>query len=685
MPGTIVDKLIIPKELSISRFNLRVLEEALSKKHTAIEKLSYLSIYESNTKEFFEVRVGKILNKFLACQGDLSSDSVYSNLFDTLKHQELHNLAVFATAFDLLKGELSRKKIHFIDCDGLKKSEQKAVLKELQKVPYSPKTVGHADQVDVSQERYISLSETTTDGEYVWCELPHFSNFIFRREDGLYVLPYEKAIIKYINVLFGTDKIKETAILRIYHNHHFKIPKKVQTSFDYPTKLSSLLSKRRYKEVTKIDYCGVLTKNTSTFILEKTNMLLPFIFERRFFDYGFISPIVKFLKEVTPTPAQKYPPIENPYISAKGISETLKKRDILISFPYESTELFWDFCKGLYDDSVESICATLYRVNSNSRLIDSLVFASEKGIKVRVYIELLARGSEDNNIQLAEYLMLKGIEVKTNMEGFKVHSKLICVKKKNPNGEFSYQTLVGTGNFNESTMRLYTDFHLITASPAIYQEAESFFGFLFDGIQPTFSKLLVTNFNFKDRFIHEIDKEIEFAKSGGKTQIILKANGLNHPDVILKLMEASRYMPVKLYIRGVCAVVPGIEEYTPNMEIYSIVGKFLEHSRIYSFGIGKRNRIFIGSCDIMTRNIDKRYEVCVKVESAQLKAHLSKFLFYASKDTVNKHILGSNKQYIKASTPPISDSFRNQYAYLKNIKQSKQSKQSKALQLKIKN
>ncbi len=667
MANTVADKLIIPKELSISRFNLRVLEEALSKKHTVVDKLSYLSIYESNTKEFFEVRVGKVLNKFLACHGDLSTDSLYSELFDSLKEQELHNLAVFATAFDLLKEELSRKKIHFIDCDGLKKSEQKEVLKELQKVPYSPKTVGHADEMDVSQERYISLSETTTDGEYVWCELPHFSNFIFRREDGLYVLPYEKALIKYINVLFGTDKIKETAILRIYHNHHFKIPKKVQNAFDYPTRLGNLLSKRRYQEVTKIDYCGVLTKNTSSFIIEKTNMLLPFIFERRFFDYGFISPIVKFLKEVTPKPPQKFAPLENPYIGSKGIYDTLKKRDILISFPYESTELFWDFCKGLYDDNVESICATLYRVNNNSRLIDSLVLASEKGIKVRVYIELLARGSEDNNIQLAEYLMMKGIEVKTNMSGFKVHSKLICVKRRNSKGEFVYQTLVGTGNFNETTMRLYTDFHLITASPVIYKEAEDFFAFLFDGYVPSFSKLLVTNFNFKERFIREIDKEIAYAKEGKQTQIILKANGLNHPDIIMKLMEASKYMPVKLYIRGVCAVVPGIEEYTPNMHIYSLVGKYLEHSRIYSFGIGKRNRIFIGSCDIMTRNVDKRYEVCVKVESPQIKAHLSKFLYYIAKDTVNKHELRQNKHYIKATTPPISDSFKNQYAFVRSL------------------
>ncbi|MFI3164449.1 MAG: phospholipase D-like domain-containing protein [Bacillota bacterium] len=667
MQSTPIDKLIIPKELSIARFNLRVLEEALSKKHDACEKLAYLSIYESNTKEFFEVRVGKLLNKYLACQGNIASDTLFSYMFEAIKQQELHNLAVFATAFDLLKQDLSRKKIHFIDCDGLKKSEQKEVLKQLQKVPYAPKTVGHADKVDVSQERYISISETTTDGEYVWCELPHFSNFIFRRADGLYVLPYEKAVIKYINILFGTDKIKETAILRIRHNHHFKIPKKVQTAFDYPTRLSNLLSERRYQEVTKIDYCGVLTNNTSAFILEKTNMVLPFIFERRFFDYSFISPIVKFLKEVSPVPPAKFLPLPNPYVGSKTIAETLKKRDILISFPYESTDIFRDFCRGLYEDNVNSISATLYRVNNNSRLIDALVAAAERGIKVQVYIELLARGSEETNIQLSEYLMMKGIEVKTNMAGFKVHSKLICVKKIGANGEPTYQTLIGTGNFNESTMRLYTDFHLITASPAIYQEARGFFDFLFEEKEPTFSKLLVTNFNFKERFIREIDKEIEFAKSGGKTQIILKANGLNHPDVIMKLMEASRVMPVKLYIRGVCAIVPGIEEYTPNMEIYSIVGKFLEHSRIYAFGIGKRNRIFIGSCDIMTRNIDKRYEVCVKVESPQIKAHLSKFLYYTAKDTNNKHILGSNKQYTKATTPPISDSFRNQYVFVKRL------------------
>lgn len=665
MPDTPIDKLIIPRELSIARFNLRVLEEALSKKHNVIDKLSYLSIYESNTKEFFEVRVGKLLNKFLACQGDLACDNIYSSLFDTLKDQELHNLAVFATAFDLLKQDLSRKKIHFIDCDGLKKSEQKEVLKQLQRVPYSPKTVGHADKVDVSQERYISLSETTVDGEYVWCELPHFSNFIFRREDGLYVLPYEKAIIKYINVLFNSENIKETAILRIYHNHHFRIPKKVQTAFDYPERLENLLSKRRYQEVTKIDYCGVLTNNTSAFILEKTNMQLPFIFERRFFDYGFISPIVKFLKEITEAPPQRFSALPNPYVSSKGLDATLKKRDILISFPYESTDLFRDFCRSLYEDNVISVCATLYRVNSNSRLIDALVAASEKGVKVRVYIELLARGSEEINIKLAEYLTMKGIEVKTNMAGYKVHSKLICVKKRGDNGDVFTTTLIGTGNFNESTMRLYTDFHLITASPVVYAEAESFFAFLFDDVAPTFSKLLVSGFNFKERFIREIDKEIEYAKAGNKTQIILKANGLNHPDIIMKLMEASKYMPVKLYIRGICVVVPGIEEYTPQLEVYSIVGKYLEHSRIYSFGIGKRNRIFIGSCDIMTRNIDKRYEVCVKVESAQIKAHLSKFLFYAAKDTVNKHILGSNKQYTKATTPPISDSFRNQYMFVK--------------------
>lgn len=664
MQEIMMDKLTIPRELSISKFNLRVVSEALSQKHNITEKLSFLSIYESNTKEFFEVRVGKLLNKYLASAGG-GAENGYRDLFLAILEQERHNLTVFATAFDLIVHDLSRKRIHIIDCDSLTKIEEKAVLKELSKVPYSPMTVGKSDKIDVSQERYITLSETTTTGEYVWCELPRFSNFVFKREDGLYILPYEKAILKYINKLFGVSNIVETAILRIYHNHHFRVPEKVQTAFDYPLLLSQTLSKRRYQEVTKIDYCGVLTNETRKFILKKTGMVLPFIFERAFFDYGFISPIVKFLKESALVPQVQIPPLDNFYCVSRSLYATLKKRDVLISYPYESNELFNEFCRDMQGDRVESICASLYRVNPGSKLVDSLVLARARGVEVRVYIELLARGSEEDNIRLANYLEENGIEVKTGMVGYKVHSKLICVKRKTSKGETIYQTLVGTGNFNEQTMRLYTDFHLLTARKEVYDEAVAFFDFLFDGIEPTFDKLQVSGFNFKETFLSEVEKEIEFAKAGGETRIVLKCNGLNHPEVIYKLMEASKYMKVELFIRGICVIVPGIESFSKNMEVYSIVGKYLEHSRIYSFGEGKRNRTYIGSCDLMTRNIDKRYEVCIKVESKTIKAQLAKFLLYSEKDTLNKHQLRANKSYIKAKTPPVSDSFKNQYALLK--------------------
>ena len=668
------EKLVIAKELSIQRFNQRVAMESLSTRHTLVERLNYLKIYESNTKEFFEVRVGKLLSKYLAQMGDFSQHEQYHSLFHQIKEQEKENLEIFSAGFDELKKLLEKLRIYFVDIDDLKQEETENLFEQLSKLTYAPKIVGHGDFLDVSQERFITISETAIDGEYVWCDLPKMKNFVFEKGKSLYVLPYEKALIHYAKELYGIETIKKTTIVRIYHNHHFKIPKAIQKQEEYPEKLSYLLSKRVYQEVTKIDYFGDISPNIQSFLKQKTNMLLPFTFARKFFDYDFITDIVRFIQKNNKSSKNFFTPLENPY---KDIAVS-QKSDILISFPYENTDLFQKFCQNFLKKDVVSIHATLYRVNENSTLVKYLVKAKEMGKEVKVYIELLARGSENNNIALSKYLISKGIFVCNNKTGFKVHSKLIAVKRIHKETE-SYQTMVGTGNFNEITMRLYTDFQLITTDKGIYDEAEQFFEFLFEDKKPEFSNLLVTNFNFKEKFLVEIDTEINFAKNGGETAIILKANGLNHPEIIMKLIEASKYMPVTLYIRGVCTITPDVTGYTENIKVYSIVGKFLEHSRIYSFGKGQRKRIIIASADLMKRNIEKRYEVGIFIKSKEIKNHLTSFLSYMKKDTINMHQLQKDKKYVKIKDSPSSCSFKNEYGYIKrkNATKNKLTKQAK--------
>lgn len=333
--------------------------------------------------------------------------------------------------------------------------------------------------------------------------------------------------------------------------------------------------------------------------------------------------------------------------SKRSILEQIKEKDKLLSYPYESMRPFLDMLsEAANDDEVVSIKMTLYRVAKQSKVVEALIDAAENGKDVLVLVELKARFDEENNIEWSRRLEEAGCTVIYGLDGYKVHSKLCLIIKKT-NGKIEYYTQIGTGNYNEKTARLYTDLSLMTYDQEIGEEAAAIFQALFMGETVRVSKkLLVAPNCLQNRLLDMIEEEIRHAKRGEEAYIGVKMNSLTDKKLMDKLIEASQAgVEIELIVRGICCLIPGVEGYTENIRVISIVGRFLEHSRIYIFGKEERQKIYIASADWMTRNTVHRVEVATPVEDPDLKLRLNEMFITMLSDNVQARELNSNGKY----------------------------------------
>ncbi|MFZ7120093.1 MAG: polyphosphate kinase 1 [Eubacteriaceae bacterium] len=653
------------REISWLKFNQRVLEEGEDHNVPLLERLKFVSIFTSNLDEFFMIRVGSLYDL------SLIKKETFDNKSGMTPNEQLNEVFQVVRplytkkdkAFFELESHLREHDIYNLYIEELFPSEKKHLDNYFKKniMPLlSP-------QIIDSHHPFPHLWNKTL---YVIANLKFDEN---NSTVGIISVPYsvpkimilpgkslrfimmEKVIQYYYDVVFEHYQVSNKCIISVTRNADIN-PEDESFEFeeDFKMVMKLILKKRSRLAPVRLEIEGDMDKSLMKYLTKRLGIKESQVFVSKsplVMDYAFsiedyISPFKGSLiyKKFAP----QYPPNLN---SRESIITQCFKKDILLFYPYEQIEPFIQLLKESADNySVKSIKITLYRLASNSKIIEYLCDAAENGKDVTVLIELRARFDEKNNIEWAEHLEESGCKVIYGFEDFKVHTK-ICLITCKERDRISYITQIGTGNYNEKTAKLYTDLSLITADQDIGKDASNFFkNMSISNLEGIYSKMLVAPSSFQDKFEDLIDDEISKVKQGLEGRIIFKANSLTERNMINKLKEASKAgVKIDLIIRGICCLLPGISGKTENITVTSIVGRYLEHPRIYCFGNETDLKIYISSADLMTRNIVRRVEIACPVLDDDLKKKILHILDIMLKDNIKATVLQNDGNYLKKS------------------------------------
>lgn len=641
------------RELSWLQFNRRVLEEAEDQAVPLFERLKFVSIFTSNLDEFFMIRVGSLTDIAAVTKEDLPDNKCGWTAAEQLEH-------IFDVCGPLLK---RRDKVYA----HLEESLAAMGVERL-----------HRKDLTAAEKRFVDrwyrtsakpiLSPQVVDQHHPFPHLPsgqlhilvrlHFEDrsllgllpipaslprFLRLPGDGLRYILVEDILIGKVSSLFTGFRVQSKAIIKVTRNADISPDDEAfEMDVDFRQRMKKLLKKRTRLAPVRLEYHGKLPSQVLHQLCVRLGLDLDQVYNceaplNMEYVYGLegMLPPAPGLKYETWTP-QPCPMLEN---DAPILPQVLE-HDVLLHYPYESMNPFLHLIReAASDPQTVSIKITIYRVARKSKLIGYLCDAAENGKDVTVLVELRARFDEQNNIEWAERLEESGCKVIYGIEDLKVHSKLCLITRTTDQG-VQYITQIGTGNYSEKTATLYTDLSLITANPVIGEDATDFFTHMALGAAPeTSAKLLVAPHIFKPAVLSLIDEEICKAQAGAPSRIVMKLNSLTDRDVIDRLADAScAGVPIDLIVRGICCLTPGLKGKTENIRIRSIVGRFLEHSRILSFGVGDEERIFIGSADLMTRNTEKRVEVACPVTDPACVDRLHEILDLCLRDNVKARI-----------------------------------------------
>ena len=508
------------------------------------------------------------------------------------------------------------------------------------------------------------------------------SNNVFKRlielpdHPGTFILS-EEFILHYVPEVFKGYRIKAKSVIRITRNADIDADALYDEDLDYRDFMADLIKKRKKLTPVRIEFSREMNKNVVATLckyleMDKTHVFL----SDAPLDLSFVFEIQDRLRKNPELFYEKKVPQKSPmFQDGESILAQIRREDKLLSYPYESIRPFLHMLNEAAEDpDVISIKMTLYRLAKQSKVVEALVEAAENGKEVIVLVELRARFDEENNIEWSRRLEDAGCQVIYGLDGYKVHSKLCLITRKNDN-HVEYFTQIGTGNYNEKTSRLYTDLSLMTSDPAIGLEASNVFQALLKGeVVEQSEKLLVAPKCLQNRVLEMIDEEIEHARHEEPAYVGVKLNSLTDKKIIDKLAEASKAgVKIDLVIRGICCLLPGIPEKTENIRVISIVGRFLEHSRIYIFGTEERSKVYIASADFMTRNTVRRVEVAAPVEDVRLKECLLKDFRIMLNDNVQARKMNPDGNYIRIRNdkePLSAQEFFYEEAYKKAEKKS---------------
>lgn len=652
------------RELSWLKFNERVLEEAEDTSVPLCERMTFLSIFQSNLDEFFMVRVGSLEDQKLLSQKlrenktNMTAGEQIEAILKRVAELNERKDAIYAS----IMKEVGEKGVHLTDFKALAKSESKYLeeyfMKEI--VPLlSVMIVGRKQPFPFlkGQEIYALAVLGTRNGKKKIGIIP-CSSSVFPRliriptKDDTYML-VEELILHFLPKVYKGYKVLEKSVIRVTRNADIDFNAVYDEDLDYRDKMAQIVKLRKKLAPVRLELSRDINEDMIKQVCEYAEMEEPHVFLNQApLDLSFLFQIEDILRKDANLVYQRRVPQPSPMLkSNEHIIPQILDHDVLLSYPYESIKPFLQMLQeAARDPEVISIRMTLYRLARNSKVVEALTEAAENGKQVDVLVELKARFDEANNIEWSRTLEDAGCHVVYGIDGLKVHSKLCLITRK-VGDEIQYITQVGTGNYNEKTSRLYTDLSLITADKRIGEDAAKVFqAILLGSVVEDMEHLLVAPKCLQNKVLAMIENEIQIAKEGKPAYIGIKINSLTDKKIIDKLIDASRAgVKIDMVIRGINCLRSGIPGDTGNIHIVSIVGRFLEHSRIYIFGTHDRDKVYIASADFMTRNTLRRVEVAAPLYDETVKNKVRKMFATMLRDNVKAREQQPDGSYQKLS------------------------------------
>ena len=641
------------RELSWLKFNERVLEEAYADEVPLYERLKFIAIFTSNLDEFFMVRVGSLYD--MSLDGDDQIDNKTglspSQQLERIYHAVEPLYKKRDRYFREVENALRSYGIKDMRIDELKGDDavfvydywRSCILPVL-----SPQIVDEHHPFPFVANKALHVAvELQKKKRTIMGLIPMpaaLPALLFLPGEGIRYVHLEDIVCRYAEEVFPAYPVLSRNIFCVTRNADISPEdEEFAPAGDFREKMKKLVKQRSRLAPVRLECAQLLNDFFFGILSEKLGLTRAQIYAT---EAPFTMSYVYGLSQKFDEEMQKklcYRPF-TPQMVRGSLFEFPRGRDVLLSYPYESMQPFLRLVRRAANDpSVTSIQITIYRLAKEAKLIDSLCLAAENGKEVLVLIELRARFDEQNNIDWSERLETAGCRVIYGFEGFKVHSK-VCLITRLEHGNPRYITQIATGNYNEKTAAQYTDLSLITADQNIGRDAAEFFRNMAIGnLEEDYKTLMVAPKCMKSRIMELIDEEIKKGKDG---QIIFKVNSVTDLEVINKLSEAScAGVRIMLLVRGICCLLPGVPEYTENIRVFSIVGRYLEHSRIYSFGVGSEQKLYISSADLMTRNMQRRVEVAVPIYAPHIRERINHILDVYFRDTAKARELKSDGNY----------------------------------------
>lgn len=649
------------REISWLKFNKRVLEEAMTKENPLLERLKFLSIFTSNLDEFFMIRVGTMIDymKYVPDYKDSKTgmtakeqlEEIYKKVTKLYKmRDEVYKELMLCIEKENFKkkniNELSKKEISFLEkyfFENIYPILSPLIIDTWHPFPFIPnKKLNIIVYLGTKKVEVLGMIPIPENTERI---------IMLDKEEGKYIL-LEDLILYFAKNIFSMYEIKESSVMRITRNMDIETDiENYDENLDYRQYMKQIIKRRNKLEPLRMEIQSQISEKFLESLLKRLNLEKEQVFFSECpIDLNYLSNINNYLPQsiIVKLSFNPFSPVVHPLVEKKkSIINYIEKKDLLLFYPFESMKPFLNLIKEASErDDIQSIKITLYRISKNSKLAEYLINAAENGKEVTVLMELRARFDEANNIEWAQKLEEAGCRVIYGTDGFKVHSK-ICLITYKKNGEIKYITQVGTGNYNEKTSTMYTDYSLMTNNEEIGRDGDVFFKNMSLGnLMGFYKKLWVAPSSFKQNILKNIDQEIEKVKQGKNGKIVIKCNSFTDKEIINKMVEASNFgVKITLIIRGICCLIPNILNKTENIKVISIVGRFLEHSRIYSFGEKEEQILYIASGDMMTRNTEHRVEIGCPILDKDIKNKINSQINIILQDNQKARTLDFDGEY----------------------------------------
>ena len=661
------------RELSWLAFNERVLLEAADRSVPLLERLKFLMIYQSNLEEFYRVRIGILTHRAMLTpdkkdplSGMLPDQQITEVLRVTREQQ-----ALVESIWKAIREELRANGVDVLDFKKISKVDElmsKKLFGDIRELLF-PKIIP-ADQalpfIWGEESNIIAFLGRGSEQKLAIIPLHRVPAYLSFEIDGRQKIVLTEQLVRhFLPLLLKKETINQSAIIRVTRNADVFLTGGARDD-DLRQKTSTMLSRRKREQPVRVQIYGKLTDAARATLVKKLRVPERCVFNAVApFDLGFRSCI----SGPASLRYSERKPVRDVGLKKGEYFRYIEQNDLLLSYPFQSMMPFVDLIYEAADDpEVLSIKITLYRMSASSKVAAALAYAADRGKNVLCLLELRARFDEQNNIDYSELLEDAGCHVIYGLPEYKVHSKL-CVITRQHNGNLSYITQVGTGNYNEITCEQYTDLTLITSNTDVGEEAEAAFAALRAGeLPPEMHTLWVAPLSFKTRVLEFLDREIAKGPAG---HVAIKVNALNNPDLMDKLIECSQAgVQVELFIRGICCLRPGVPGKTDNIKVTSVVGRWLEHSRIYSFGTGEEERLFIGSGDLLNRNLERRVEAFIEVTTPDTRAQIRRILDALRSDREKSRTMQPDGSYIREENGAGTSSQEALYQYFSRQKVS---------------